>query len=117
MCLACCVTYVPGLYLTDGSTVWLPGGQHEITVGGAQPRARVSYLNGDLLRAKTTAVGAEFEYRSKSRAIALFDDRPARIHVDGAPWKAVVLEATNHWAILLPQGRHMVQIVSDDLLP
>lgn len=103
--------------LTDGSTVWLPAGQYEITVGGAQPRARVSYLNGDLLRAKTTAVGAEFEYRSKSRAIALFDDRPARIHVDGAPWKAVVLEATNHWAILLPQGRHMVQIVSDGLLP
>ena len=103
--------------LTDGSTLWLPAGHHKITRGEAHPEVRVSYLNGDLLSANATASGAEFDYRSKSRAIALFEDRPAHIYVDGAPLEAAVMEATNHWAILLPQGRHMVQISSDGLLP
>ena len=119
--------------LTDGSTLWLPAGHHKITGGEAHPGVRVSYLNGDLLSANAVASGTEFEYHSKSRAIALFEDRPAHIYVDGARGKAAVLEAadhstdrstdrstdhsTDHWAVLLPQGRHRVQIFSDGLLP
>ena len=103
--------------LTDGSTIWLPAGQHEISSGEAYPGARVSFLNGGLLAAKSAASGAEFEYRSKSRVIALFEDRPAGIWVDGGRLEAVVLEAANHWAILLPRGRHTVQIFEDGLLP
>ena len=115
--------------LTDGSTLWLPAGHHKISAGEAHPRVSVSYLNGDLLAAGALASGAEFEYHSKSRAIALFEDRPAHIYVDGAPLKAAVLEATDrstdhatdhatdHWAVLLPRGRHRVQIFSDGLLP
>ena len=113
--------------LTDGATVWLPAGHFEIsggemsgtenTSGEAHPGVRVSYLNGDLLSAKTLLSGAEFEYRSRSRAIALFEDQPARIAVDGQVPKAAVLKATNHWAILLPPGQHRVQIFANGLLP
>ena len=107
--------------LTDGTTLWLPTGHHKITGGEAHPGVRVSYLNGDLLSAGAVASGAKFEYHSKSRAIALFEDRPAHIYVDGARGKAAVLEATDHstdhWAVLLPRGRHRVQIFSDGLLP
>ena len=103
--------------LTDGSTVWLPAGHYEIVGAQAPPGVRVSYLNGDLLSAKTLVSGVEFEYRSRSRSIALVKDHPANIYVDGAPLKAAVREATKHWAILLPNGQHVVQIVSDGLLP
>jgi hypothetical protein len=103
--------------VTDGSTLWLPAGRHKISGAEAYPGVRVSYFNGDLLSADTSASGAEFEYRSKSRAIALFEDWPAHIYVDGAPMETAVMEATDHWAVLLPQGRHMVQIFSDGLLP
>jgi len=102
---------------TDDATLWLPAGRHAITPAASSPAARLLHLNGDLLSATVTQDAIEFEYRSRTQAIALLDKKPRRILVDGEPAPVAVLKATKHYSLLLPKGTHQVRVVVTGLLP
>jgi hypothetical protein len=101
----------------DDATVWLPAGRHVVTTVESRPPARLLYLNADLLSATVIQDAIEFEYRSRTQAIALLDIEPQRILVDGQPTAAPVLKATKHFSLLLPKGTHKVRVAVTGLLP
>jgi hypothetical protein len=101
----------------DDTTIWLPAGRHGITSAESRPVARLLYINGDLLRASVTQNAIEFEYRSRTQAIALLDANPQRILIDGEPAPVPVLKATQHYSVLLPKGTHFVRVAVTGLLP
>ena len=102
---------------TDGSTVWLPAGQHRISRAADFPRLRVLHMNTDWKWGRIEGGALEFGYASASPAIALLSDVPKRIEVDGEPLQGRVLKARKHWAVMLPRGDHSVRIVAEGLLP
>jgi hypothetical protein len=82
----------------------LPPGYHVVETAAAKPEA-ISLID---LNAKLRSASIEagkhivFEYSSDSRAIAVFDRRPLRLELDGAPWTAT------DSVVLLPRGDHRV---------
>jgi hypothetical protein len=92
--------------VTDGETLWLPGGSHSIEPGTAEPAARLVDFNGTLTSATTTAQGMEFAYRSSSRALARLDRRPSHMQIDGAEAKLEFNDAV----LILPRGQHIVTL-------
>jgi hypothetical protein len=94
----------------DDRTLWLPPGVHVITPGGDTASPRLLYLSADLLAARGVADGFEFEYHSRSRAIALLDRESLRVTVDGVLFDTTPAASTGHWALRLPRGRHWVRM-------
>jgi len=87
--------------------VVLPAGTHHVAAAEVKcaPRPRLARLNGDLLDAYYDGADAiVFRYRAQSRGVAVFNCRPARIHLDGDPLKTRGAE----W-VILPGGEHRVQ--------
>jgi hypothetical protein len=101
----------------DDATLWLPAGHHVVAPAKSPLAARLLYLNADLLSATVTQDAIEFEYRSRTQAIALLDIDPRGILVDGEPTLAPVLKTTKHSSLLLPKGTHKVRVVVTGLLP
>ena len=95
---------------TDGETVWLPAGRHELRYGGDAPAFRVLRANLDLLTVRHKANGLDFDYTSESRGLLLLDRGPGPIRIDGTPAEPKILEAPRHWTVVLPSGRHGVRI-------
>jgi hypothetical protein len=94
----------------DDRTLWLPGGVHIVTPGGDPALARLLHLSADLLSARGLADGFEFEYQSRSRAIALLDREPLRVSVDGVLFDTTPAPSSGHWALRLPPGRHLIRM-------
>ncbi len=84
---------------------WLtvPRGKWTIEPTGQGPPVRVLDFNGDLTSAAIWASGVEFQYTSNSRAIALLEQLPAEVKLDGKPMQAET-------RLLLPKGTHTVSI-------
>jgi hypothetical protein len=91
----------------DGETLWLPAGAHTVEHSRAQPAMRMEWLNADLGPAAALAEGLEFSYASEARALAVLDQAPGRIEVDGHPYAA---EMAGERTLFLPRGRHSVTI-------
>jgi hypothetical protein len=94
----------------DDRTLWLPAGVHVVTPGGDPAAPRLLHLSANLLAARSLADGFEFEYHSRSRAIALLDREPLRVSVDGALFETTPAPSPGHWALRLPRGRHLVHM-------
>ncbi len=95
----------------DASLLWVTPGAHVIEPAGRDVPVHLLDFNGDLQSAASIPEGVEFAYTSASRAIAMVDQRPARVEVDGSPMLAPVWDAAGKWAILLPRGQHLVSIL------
>jgi hypothetical protein len=102
--------------VADDSTVWLPPGRHIVSRAASPPAARLLYLNGDLQDAAAEAEAIEFRYHSDAGAIALVDNQPLSIAIDGKAAQISVLKATEHWSLLLPKGAHRVRVTFAGLL-
>jgi hypothetical protein len=91
----------------DGADVWLPTGDHVLSVAPAGPaRPRLRRLTGLLRDARYAADGAlELDYQAEARAFALLDRVPAAVSVDGAP-QAGPFAAQ----LVLPRGSHRVRV-------
>ena len=90
--------------VADSTTLWLPPGAHAIGVAGAAPPLLLTDLNAEIKSASAVTRGVEFSYRSASRAIAIFDQRPARVEIDGERVTAQFVGS----ALFLPRGQHLV---------
>lgn len=100
--------------VTDGETTWLPAGRHRIESDAEPLRRRVLQLNADLLDARPVPRGVEFQYHSTSRAIALVSFPPTAIQIDGKSLAGPVLQADQHYTVLLPAGRHTARLLAAD---
>ncbi len=93
--------------MVTNTTVHLPAGSHVIEAGARRDAISVSDLNATLRTASSDGKRVRFRYQSDSRAIVLFDRRPATIEVDGQPYSTACVEASE-CAVLLPRGDHEV---------
>jgi hypothetical protein len=92
--------------IADQTTVWLPAGVHTIESAAAPPPLRVLDLNADLKSADAIDGGIEFAYHSTARALALLDQAPGRMELDGAGVPPVMAGNT----LILPRGQHLVSL-------
>ena len=98
--------------ITDGATVWLPPGPHALEGTSNRPPLRMLDLNGALRTAAALPRGLEFSYESDSRAVAVFDQRPIKMAVDGEETVLRVTENKGGFVVMLPRGQHIVAIDS-----
>jgi hypothetical protein len=89
--------------------VWIPGGTH-VLEPGACPPARLTELNGDLQTARASTGEVEVSYRSQARALAIVEQRPASIDIDGQPAEPPVYQGPRGYVIALPRGQHVALI-------
>jgi hypothetical protein len=100
--------------------VLAPPGRHELSTSrpwyhfldpGTMP-ARLMSISGDLLDARVMPTGLIFRYTSPGRAVAVFNEKPREILVDGRH-VYVPIEGGATWTALLPAGEHWVAAVTN----
>lgn len=94
----------------DEETVWLPRGQHTLEPGAEDPAVILRHLSAELKNLHSAGRRLEFHYQSNTRAIATFEEAPARLWIDGIQIAAPVYEATEGYYLLLPPGEHLVGV-------
>ena len=70
---------------------------------------RILDFNGDLKTAGITAGGVEFAYQSSARAMALLQQAPSRLEIDGVD-QAPQMSGN---VLLLPRGQHLVHLTTN----
>jgi hypothetical protein len=103
----------------DGTTLWLPPGSHTVEAGGGEPAAAAAATSGtlhllrftgDLKAARMTGPAAiEFSYESAGRAIAIFDQAPTKVQIDGKP-APLPASSSSSSTLFLPRGQHVVNV-------
>jgi len=96
--------------VADGATVWLPSGAHTLEPFSGSPVSRILDFNGDLHTAEALRNELVITYSSSSRAIAVLEKRPTSLELDDAEITIELLASGQHWALLLPRGKHTVRI-------
>ncbi len=96
--------------IAGDTTVWLMPGAHVLEAAPAGQSLPMSVLafNGDLKAAGATTKGIEFAYQSSARAMALLDQAPAKLEIDGVER---VPEMSGK-VLLLPRGQHIVSLTA-----
>jgi YD repeat-containing protein len=104
---------------SDG--VLAPAGRHQISTNrpwyhfldpGALP-ARLTSISGDLLDARVMPTGLVLRYTSPGRAVAVFNQRPREILIDGRRVDARMEQNGPEWAVTFPSGDHWVAVVTN----
>jgi hypothetical protein len=94
--------------ITDGATLWLSPGSHQVEPG-LQPLAhRVLRFEGNLKSAAVIANGIGLSYQSSSRTFAIVDRVPSRVVIDGAVTEPVLAGPTT---LILPRGQHLISLL------
>jgi hypothetical protein len=94
--------------VSDGHTLWLPAGTHQIEPAGSEPAIRVVRLNGELDEAAVVGTkGIRFSYHSAASAFAVMDRTDARIQIDGG---TETVPMAGPCTVRLPAGRHSVTL-------
>lgn len=97
---------------SDGEWLLLPPGAHAIETATTPVPVRLLDFNGDLQTAASLPRGVEFSYRSGARAVALLDQRPVRVEIDGEPSAIAPIPAPGGHVLLLPRGQHLVTVIT-----
>jgi uncharacterized protein YdaL len=104
---------------SDG--VLAPPGRHGLSTSrpwyhfldpGTMP-ARLMSISGDLLDARVMPTGLIFRYSSPGRAVAVFNERPREILVDGKRVTVPLEPGGATWTAMLPGGEHWVAAVTN----
>ena len=97
------VVYLAGMrrYRRIGGSVWsLPG--HVVLAS----RSRIPFRAAEILPDGEL----QLDYSSPSRAIAILEQRPSAMELDGVQSAPELLDSGKNWALLLPRGKHSVKI-------
>ena len=92
--------------VANGTTLWLPQGEHAIEQTTSSPPMHLLDFNGELKSANVIPGGVEFAYQSSARAIVRPEPAPRRIEIDGLE----VQIKSEGPALLLPRGQHLVSL-------
>ncbi|MCX6592667.1 MAG: hypothetical protein NTZ56_14180 [Acidobacteria bacterium] len=106
----------PWPYQSD-SVVWLPAGKFTITPRDSKPPLRLTDFNGTIRGVEEVVIGdgsgIAFIYKAGSRAIAVLDQKPGAIWIDGKEAQPTQLARRDgSVALLLPAGEHWVTIAA-----
>ena len=97
----------------DDSTVWLPAGSNVIEPAQKEPPIRILDFNGNLRSANVSKQGLQIAYQSNSRAVAVLNENPRAIEIDGAPMEPKLPEYKSKFVLVLPRGQHIVELTTD----
>ncbi len=107
----------PWPYQSD-TVLWLPAGKFTITPRESKPPLRLIDFNGTIRSVEEVAIGASatgvaFIYKSVSRSIAVLDQKPGAIWIDGKEAQPTQLPRRDgSVALILPAGEHWVTIAA-----
>jgi len=107
-----------------GSMYLIPGGDHEIRVrGGAAGslssqmlHARIMSLTGSLVSVTYGYRRIDAVYESITRELMSIDREPVAVRVDGEAYRFAALKGNDCFSLLLPAGRHSVEILAGDAI-
>ncbi|MBZ5669130.1 MAG: hypothetical protein LAO04_05315 [Acidobacteriia bacterium] len=102
----------PGL---SDSKVLIPAGAHSVSTrpqaAGAGPSAlRIESITGTILGAERAGKRVTFTYESRGRCYVTLNRQPAMVLCDGASGLGKILSNGGHVCLVLPQGKHSVEI-------
>jgi hypothetical protein len=97
------------------SQVLIPAGAHRVltrpeTPGAGQNTLRIEGVNGTILGAKRSGARITLTYESRGRCYVTLNRAPATVLCDGAPGVAKVLSNGVRACLVLPEGRHTVEL-------
>ena len=97
------------------SQVLIPAGTHTVLTrsrtGQLDPHElRIESINCALVAAERSGARVRFEYDSQGRCYVLLNRRPSMVLCDGASEAGRIIEGNDHVCLVLPQGKHTVQL-------
>jgi hypothetical protein len=97
------------------SQVLIPAGTHHVstrpqTEGAAPTALRIENINGAILAAERSGPRIKLSYESRGRCYVTLNRIPARVLCDGASGLGKVLNEGGHVCLVLPQGKHTVEL-------
>jgi hypothetical protein len=97
------------------SQVLIPGGVHRVLTrpgtGSANPsELRVEGVNGTVLGAKWSGSRLSLSYESRGRCFVMLNRQPNTVLCDGASGGGEVLNKGGRVCLVLPQGKHTVEL-------
>jgi hypothetical protein len=107
----------PWPYQSD-TMLWLPAGKFTVTPRESKPQLRLIDFNGTIRSVEEVPIGetmrgVAFIYKSVSRSIAVLDQKPGTIWIDGKEAQPTQLPRRDgSVALILPAGEHWVTIAA-----
>jgi hypothetical protein len=97
------------------SQVLIPAGTHTVlmrpqTESAGQSALRIESLNGRILDAERIGQHLRLTYESRGRCYVMLNRTPATVLCDGAPGVGQVLSNAGRVCLVLPQGKHSVEL-------
>jgi hypothetical protein len=97
------------------SQVLIPAGTHTVstrpqTESAAQSTLRIEGINGTILGAEQSGAGVKLTYQSRGRCYVTLNRIPTTALCDGATGVAQILSHAGRVCVVLPQGRHFVEL-------
>jgi hypothetical protein len=101
----------------------IPAGNHRINTNVTQTASfstheletRIMSMVGNLISLSYGARSATFEYESDTRALVSVNREPTSIFVDGKDYAFTSLKGNDCYSVLLPAGRHTVELTGGDV--
>ncbi|HBD08497.1 MAG TPA: hypothetical protein DCZ69_09565, partial [Syntrophobacteraceae bacterium] len=98
----------------------IPAGTHVVRTDMTDPKmfslqpfhASLVSITGNLLYAREQERGVEFGYDARSRCLVTLTHSPVSLLLDGQAAPLQVLKGSNRYAVMLPAGKHDVQIMT-----
>ena len=102
----------------------IPAGKHIISFGndelpgfstaGIQPQ--IVSFTGNLLSFMYAMRSIDFEYESDGRALVSLSEPPSKVNIDEQPVNFIVMKGRDCYSIFLPEGKHVVKILTGNSL-
>ncbi len=98
----------------------IPAGTHVVRTDVTDPKmfslqpfhASLVSISGNLLYAREQERGVDFGYHARSRCLVTLTHSPVTLLVDGQVAPLQVLKGSNRYTVMLPAGKHDVQIMT-----
>jgi hypothetical protein len=97
------------------SEVLIPAGTHKVSTrprirDGGQNTLRIEHINGVILGAKLDGKRVTLNYESRGRCYVMLNRAPTTVLCDGAPGLGNVLINGGSVCVVLPEGKHSVEL-------
>ncbi len=97
------------------SQILIPAGAHNVSTrpqaeSAGQNALRIESLNGTIIKAERSGQRLRFTYESRGRCFVTLNRRPTIVLCDGAPGVAKALSDGGQVCLVLPQGKHAVEM-------
>jgi hypothetical protein len=95
--------------------VVIPTGKHLVSMrpqadSAGLAKLRVESINGAVLAAEQHGQGVTLSYESRGRCYVTLNRLPSRVLCDGAERRAGLLSGHGHFCVVLPQGKHTIEL-------